>query len=125
MNGAAELHGALRQAHELILLGGVLGILSVVAGVISRRIGAPMLLAFLDLGMLAGDDGVLGLPFDSYPDAHLIGSLALAVILFEGGLKTPLATLRAAFWPPARLAGFRRPSGGACGIQKTLLSMAQ
>jgi cell volume regulation protein A len=104
MNGAAELHGALSQAHEMILLGGVLGILSVVAGVISRRIGAPMLLAFLGLGMLAGDDGVLGLSFDSYPDAYLIGSLALAVILFEGGLKTPLATLRAAFWPAAALA---------------------
>jgi cell volume regulation protein A len=97
-------HAAIAKAHELILLGGVLGLLSIIAGLISRRVGAPMLLVFLALGMLAGEDGVLGIPYDDFTSAYLIGSVALAVILFEGGLKTPVSMLRLAFWPAAVLA---------------------
>src|ERR1700730_10420673 len=97
-------HAAIAKSHELILLGGVLGLLSIVAGLISRRVGAPMLLVFLALGMLAGEDGVLGIPYDEFTSAYLIGSVALAVILFEGGLKTPVSMLRLAFWPAAVLA---------------------
>src|SRR4029077_4688595 len=65
---------------------------------------APMLLVFLALGMLAGEDGVLGIPFEEFTSAYLIGSIALAVILFEGGLKTPISMLRLPFWPAAVLA---------------------
>src|ERR1700760_4484562 len=97
-------HAAITKAHELILLGGVLGLLSIIAGLISRRVGAPMLLVFLALGMIAGEDGVLGIPYDDFTSAYLIGSVALAVILFEGGLKTPVSMLRLAFWPAAVLA---------------------
>lgn len=97
-------HAALARAHELILLGGVLGVLSILAGLISRRVGAPMLLVFLALGMLAGEDGVLGIPYDDFQSAYLISSVALAVILFEGGLKTPLAMFRLALWPAVLLA---------------------
>src|SRR3981189_1121843 len=96
-------HAAIAKSHELILLGGVLGLLSIVAGLISRRVGAPMLLVFLALGMLAGEDGVLGIPYDDFTSAYLIGSVALAVILFEGGLKTPVSMLRLAFWLGAAL----------------------
>ena len=94
----------LERAHELILLGGALGLASILAGLISRRVGAPILLVFLGLGMLAGEDGVLGVPYDDFTSAYLIGSVALAVILFEGGLKTPVYMLRLAFWPAAVLA---------------------
>jgi NhaP-type Na+/H+ and K+/H+ antiporter len=52
------LRSAMRSSHELILLGGLLGVLSVIAGLVSRRIAGPMLLAFLALGMLAGEEGV-------------------------------------------------------------------
>ena len=97
-------HAAMAKAHELILLGGALGLLSIVAGLISRRVGAPMLLVFLALGMLAGEDGVLGIPYDDFTSAYLIGSVALAIILFEGGLKTPVSVFRLAFWPAAVLA---------------------
>src|SRR5258705_6844161 len=97
-------HATIAKAHELILLGGVLGVLSIVAGLISRRVGAPMLLVFLALGMLAGEDGLLGVPYEDFASAFLIGSVALAVILFEGGLKTPVSMLRLAFWPAALLA---------------------
>jgi cell volume regulation protein A len=54
--------------------------------------------------MLAGEDGLLGIPYDDFTSAYLIGSVALAVILFEGGLKTPVSMLRLAFWPAAVLA---------------------
>ncbi len=107
MTGAQLLalgHAAMAQSHKLILLGGVLGLLSIIAGVISRRVGAPMLLVFLALGMLAGDDYVFGIQYDDFRSAYLIGSVALAVILFEGGLKTPLSMLRLALWPAAALA---------------------
>ena len=107
MTGAQLLalgHAAMAQSHKLILLGGVLGLLSIIAGVISRRVGAPMLLVFLALGMLAGDDYVFGIPYDDFRSAYLIGSVALAVILFEGGLKTPFSMLRLALWPAAVLA---------------------
>src|ERR1700757_1156442 len=97
-------HAALERAHELILLGGALGMLSILAGLASRRVGAPMLLVFLGLGMVAGEDGVLGIPYDDFRSAYLIGSVALAVILLEGGLKTPVSSLRLAFWPAAVLA---------------------
>src|SRR6266851_6190947 len=97
-------HAAIAKSHELILLGGVLGLLSIIAGLISRRVGAPMLLVFLALGMLAGEDGLLGIPYDDFTSAYLIGSVALAGILFEGGLKTPVSMLRLAFWPAAMLA---------------------
>jgi cell volume regulation protein A len=63
-----------------------------------------MLLVFLALGMLAGEDGVLGIPYDDFTSAYLIGSVALAVILLEGGLKTPVSMLRLAFWPATVLA---------------------
>ena len=45
-------HAAMARSHALILLGGGLGLLSIVAGVISRRVGAPVLLVFLAIGML-------------------------------------------------------------------------
>ena len=107
MTGAQLLalgHAALVRSHQLILFGGGLGLLSIVAGLISRRVGAPVLLVFLAIGMLTGDDHVFGIPFDDFGSAYLIGSVALAVILLEGGLKTPVSMLRLAFWPAALLA---------------------
>jgi NhaP-type Na+/H+ and K+/H+ antiporter len=97
-------HAAMAESHKLILLGGALGVFSILAGLLSRRIGAPVLLAFLALGMLAGEDGPLGIPYDDFGSAYLIGSVALAVILLEGGLKTPVSMLRLAFWPAVVLA---------------------
>jgi cell volume regulation protein A len=107
MTGAQLLalgHAALVRSHQLILAGGALGLLSIVAGLISRRIGAPVLLVFLAIGMVAGDDHLLGIPFDDFGAAYLIGSVALVVILLEGGLKTPVSMLRLAFWPAVLLA---------------------
>src|SRR5277367_3733553 len=94
----------MESAHEFILVGGVLGVISIFASLASRRLGAPVLLVFLVLGMLAGEDGPGGIPYSDFSSAYLIGSVALAVILFEGGLKTPLSMLRIAVWPALALA---------------------
>ena len=88
----------------MILVGAALGVLSVLAGLLSRRLGAPVLLVFLVLGMLAGEDGPGGIQYDDFASAYLVGSVALAVILFEGGLKTHPSMLRLAVWPALALA---------------------
>ena len=108
-------HAAMARSHQLILAGGGLGLLSIVAGLISRRVGAPVLLAFLAIGMLAGDDHVLGIPFDDFGSAYLIGSVALAVILLEGGIKTRVSMLRLAFWRAAVLHSAWRAAGCSRG----------
>jgi cell volume regulation protein A len=97
-------HAHMESAHEFILAGGALGLLAILATLASRRLGAPVLLIFLVLGMLAGEDGPGGIPYNDFSSAYLIGSVALAVILFEGGLKTPVAMLRLALWPALALA---------------------
>ncbi len=94
----------MEHAHELILVGGALGLASLFAGLASARLGAPLLLVFLVVGMLAGEDGPGGIQFSDFDAAYLIGSIALAAILFEGGLKTEKSMLRAAFWPAAAMA---------------------
>ena len=94
----------MEHAHELILVGGAMGLISLLVGLASARLGAPLLLVFLGIGMLAGEDGPGGIAFSDFPAAYLIGSIALAAILFEGGLKTERAMLRSAFWPAAVMA---------------------
>ncbi|PYI77682.1 MAG: potassium/proton antiporter [Verrucomicrobia bacterium] len=94
----------METAHELILLGGALGLISIFAGVISSRFNAPLLLVFLLLGMLAGEDGPGRIQFADFRAAYLIGSIALAIILFEGGLKTERRMIEIALWPSLVLA---------------------
>ncbi|MFD1378706.1 potassium/proton antiporter [Fodinicurvata halophila] len=89
-------------ANQLIFMGGALLLVSILAGVLSSRIGAPLLLVFLGLGMFFGEDGPFGISFDNFDLAYLVGSLALAIILFDGGLRTPLKSIRVA-WAPASL----------------------
>lgn len=77
----------------LFLIGGLLTA-SVVAGLLAERVGAPMLLLFLGVGMLAGVDGPGGIAFDSPGIANWIGEVALTVILFSGGLDTSWRRVR-------------------------------
>jgi cell volume regulation protein A len=71
--------------------------------VLAYRFGAPLLLVFLGLGLLVGEDG-LGIQFDDASLAYLIGSLALAVILFDSGFRTRFASFRVAALPAVTLA---------------------
>lgn len=86
-----------------IAIGGLLLILSVLSSLIAFRFGAPLLLVFLALGLLAGED-IVGIEFDNVYAAYLIGSVALAIILFESGFETSFRTYRTAAWPAIVLA---------------------
>ena len=94
----------MEASHQLILLGSVLVLLSIFAGVFSARLGVPLLLVFLGLGMLAGEGGLGGIVFRDFHAAYLIGSVALAIILFDGGLRTDPKDVRRALWPSLALA---------------------
>jgi potassium/hydrogen antiporter len=91
-------------SHQLILLGSVLVLLSIFAGLFSARLGAPLLLVFLGLGTLAGGEGPGGILFRDFHAAYLIGSISLAIILFDGGLRTDPGAIRRALWPSIALA---------------------
>ncbi len=87
-----------------ILVAGALFFSSIVATLISARLGAPLLLIFLVIGMLAGEDGVLGIKFGNPDVALLIGSIALVIILFDGGMRTHPDRVRVVLAPSAVLA---------------------
>jgi len=87
-----------------ILIGAGLIVASAFTSVISQRLGAPLLLVFLVVGLLAGEDGLLGIEFDNAPVAYFIGALALAIILFDSGFATPFQRYRQAAGPALVLA---------------------
>jgi cell volume regulation protein A len=92
--------------HTYWLLGGAAALLlaGIGSSLIARRFGAPLLLVFLALGMLAGVDGPGGIRFDDYTTTYQIGSLALAIILFDGGLRTRRESFRGVLAPTLLLA---------------------
>lgn len=79
---------------ELILLGlSVLFLVSIYAGKASSRFGVPALLLFLSVGMLSGSD-ILGIEFGDIHIAQTIGTVALCIILFSGGMDTRMSEIR-------------------------------
>lgn len=91
-------------ANQIVLVSAGLITFAIFAGVLSSRIGAPLLLVFLAFGMLAGEDGPGGIVFSDFSVAHVVGSFALALILFDGGLRTNRDALNRAFGPSVLLA---------------------
>jgi cell volume regulation protein A len=87
-----------------ILLGALLVLVGMLSSLVALRFGAPLLFVFLLIGMLAGEAGPGGLKFDDVEAAYLAGSIALALILFDGGLRTRLQTFRAVLTPAVLLA---------------------
>ncbi|MFO0688407.1 MAG: potassium/proton antiporter [Myxococcota bacterium] len=83
---------------------GILILLAGVASPLSRRLGVPALLIFLLLGMLAGSEGLGGIDFADYGLAYRLGTIALVLILFDGGLNTAPGVLRRAARPAGLLA---------------------
>ncbi len=88
----------------LLTLCGVLLALSVLFSRASGRFGIPVALLFLGVGMAAGSDGPGGIEFNDYGLAFRLGTVALVLILFDGGLNTPLSSIRTAIRPAAVLA---------------------
>jgi cell volume regulation protein A len=87
-----------------ILLGAALVLAGILSSLIALRFGAPLLLLFLVIGMAAGESGPGGIRFDDVHLAYTVGSIALALILFDGGLRTRLQTFRTVLAPAGLLA---------------------
>ena len=100
-----------------ILVSAGLVMAAVFTTLIAFRFGAPLLLIFLLVGLLAGEDGI-GLEFDNSQAAYFIGSLALAVILFDSGFGTKVTAFRQAAIPALVLATL------AVGLTTVLLGVA-
>jgi cell volume regulation protein A len=89
---------------RLVLLAGILLVLGIASSKLSTRMGLPVLALFLLVGMLAGSEGIGGIAFENYAVAHGVGTVALALILFDGGLRTHHGAFRAVLAPSVVLA---------------------
>lgn len=92
----------LRLAIALLALGGLIAIAALVTR--ASRPSVPVALLFLGVGMLAGSEGIGGIAFDNHVMAYQLGTIALVLILFDGGLSTKFAHVRPAMGPAITLA---------------------
>src|SRR5215468_4057161 len=95
---------ALDAVSLTIMFGALLVLAGILSSLVALRFGAPLLLVFLVVGMLAGESGPGGIAFDDVRTTYLVGSVALALILFDGGLKTRFNSIRTVLAPSAVLA---------------------
>jgi cell volume regulation protein A len=92
------------DANLFILIGAALAVLGVFSSLVASRIGAPLLLIFLLVGILAGEEGPGQIKFNDFYATYIVGSAALAIVLFDGGLRTRFAAFRGAVYPAISLA---------------------
>ena len=104
----------------LLLAFGALLAISVLFSRATERVSVPVVLIFLIIGMLAGSQGLLGIEFEDYAFSYRIGTIALALILFDGGLNTPMSAVRRSIRPAAVLA-----TVGVVGIAGTVALSAR
>ncbi|PSC03159.1 potassium/proton antiporter [Alsobacter soli] len=95
---------ALFHAHATLLFAAAAALVGILSSLAASRFGVPILLVFLGVGMLAGDSGPGGVIFNDYGLTYLIGSAAIAIILFDGGLRTRATTIRSVLGPAGVLA---------------------
>ena len=109
-----------------ILLGALLVLAGIMSSLVAMRFGAPLLLVFLIVGMVAGEAGPGGLQFDDVRTTYVVGSIALALILFDGGLRTRFATFRSVLAPAVMLAtaGVLLTAALTAPVAKCLLGMS-
>lgn len=85
-------------AENILLVGSVLLFISIIVGKTSFKLGIPVLIFFLLLGMVAGSEGLGGIYFDNPKIAQFIGIVALNFILFAGGLETNWKSTKPVMW---------------------------
>jgi cell volume regulation protein A len=95
---------ALDTVSLTIMFAALLVLAGILSSLLALRFGAPLLLVFLVVGMLAGESGPGGFRFDDVRTTYMVGAVALALILFDGGLRTRFATFRNALAPSLALA---------------------
>ncbi|HBF94289.1 MAG TPA: K+/H+ antiporter, partial [Marinobacter adhaerens] len=102
----------------LTLIGALMLVISIVLSPLSSRVGMPVLLIFLVVGMMMGEDGPGGIQFDDFELAFLIANLALGVILLDGGMRTRAETFRVGLKPALVLAtlGVAMTAAGAAVV---------
>lgn len=83
---------------NILLVGSLLLLISIIAGKTSYRFGVPTLILFLAIGILAGSDGIGKINFDDPRLAQFIGVVSLNFILFSGGLDTNWSTVKPILW---------------------------
>src|ERR1044071_2027523 len=88
----------------ILFAGSALLVAGILSSLVAQRFGAPLLLVFLGIGMLIGEDGPGGVAFGDFSMTYLIGSFALAIILFDGGLRTRISQFEGVLAPSAVLA---------------------
>src|SRR3954468_2797215 len=89
---------------ELILIAGALLAAGIAGALLADRVRIPGLLLFLGLGMLAGSEGIGGVCFDKEDPARTPGTIALVLILFEGGITSGWPEIRPVLGTAASLA---------------------
>jgi potassium/hydrogen antiporter len=89
---------------ELLLIAGAVLVAGLFASLVAGRLRLPSLLLFLGVGMLVGEDAINFIDFDDFEAAQRVGVIALALILFEGGLSSGLEEIRPVLRPAVALA---------------------
>ncbi len=92
--------------NNAVLVGALLMVAAILASLLAQRTGVPLLLVFLGIGMLAGQDGPGGIAFNNFDAAYVVGTIALAIILLDGGMRTRTESFRIGLRPALSLATF-------------------
>ena len=95
--------GSVVVSNIVLLVVAALVVVGTLSSLLAARFGAPILLVFLAVGVAAGEGGPGGIHFDDYWATYMVGSAALAVILFDGGLRMRVASMRGAILPAVGL----------------------
>lgn len=96
--------GAVVISNVVLLVVAALLVAGTLSSLLAARFGAPILLLFLLIGVLAGENGPGGIHFNDYWATYMVGSAALALILFDGGLRMRIGAMRGAVTPALLLA---------------------
>jgi cell volume regulation protein A len=100
---ADTVMAALDTVSLTIMFAALLVLAGILSSLVALRFGAPLLLVFIAVGMLAGESGPGGIKFDDVRTTYLVGAVALALILFDGGLRTRFATFRSVLSPSNKI----------------------